>query len=195
MPPTGSLDTRKARLPRSRIRVSSRTTQSRSSKRKRRHRPEPVTVLCRRGVGHPGVHRFQGLATELGVLDGARRGCSPQPDDQVLVRDATLVQPRDPRRTDRSSANWSRPRSPLLRDGSGRNMTCHRRSGQPVDRHALLGRHVAQQVVGHEVGEHLAAVHPKARIGRRAFAPATSSSAPETRRANRPTARSARRRR
>ena len=116
------------------------------------------------GVGHPGVHRLERPPSEPRIVDRARQGVAGA-GDQVLVRDPDLVHPGD-------AGGGIGHGLELVGPGIAHSLRSirvehelHQGRDQLVDRHPLLARHVAEQVVGHEVGEHLAGVHAKARVG------------------------------
>ena len=73
---------------------------------------QPVDVLAD-GVGHPRVHRLQGLASEDRILDRPRQRVAA-PADEVLLGDALLVQPRHP---GGGVDEWARTDRPRGRSG------------------------------------------------------------------------------
>jgi hypothetical protein len=123
---------------------------------------QPIDVLDGR-VGHPRVHRLECATTERGLVDGARQGV-PRTGDDVLHGDAGVVHPRDTRRRIGHGLELV---GAVVADAGGTigvEHDLHRGRDQLLDGHALLARHVPQQVVGHEVGEHLTGVHAEARV-------------------------------
>ena len=117
-------------------------------------------------VGHPGVDRFERALPERYVVDRARQRVAGT-GDEVLVRDADIVHPRDARRGIGHGLELVRSRVADTFGAVRVEHELHHRGRELFDRHALLAGHVAQEIVGNEVGEHLAGVEsePRIRVG------------------------------